>query len=288
MATQDLQGSERTVNGNGNHHLSAKEDPDDALRKIRTAGSISISPELFEKIYLSPQNQVKGDLRKTFANPTPLALVGFLLSLTPLSCILMGWRGAGGSGASDVAAYWFFGGILMLLGAIGEFILGNTFPFIVFGSFGGFWLTFAGTLTPSMNAYGAYSTTGNVAEGLQEPEFYASFAFFWLWMSILSFIFLICSLRTNMVFFVIFITLTTAFALLSGAYWQTANGNTSLASTLTIAAGAFTFVTCLAGWWIFTAQMLFAVDFPINLPIFDISHIIKGASEKKKVSEDTA
>jgi hypothetical protein len=30
-----------------------------ALRRIRTAGSISISPELFEKIYLNPQNAVK-------------------------------------------------------------------------------------------------------------------------------------------------------------------------------------------------------------------------------------
>lgn len=45
---------------------------DDALRRIRTAGSISISPELFEKIYLSPQTAVKGDLRKTFGNPTPV------------------------------------------------------------------------------------------------------------------------------------------------------------------------------------------------------------------------
>lgn len=45
---------------------------DEALRRIRTAGSISISPELFEKIYLSPQNQVKGDLRKTVGNPTPM------------------------------------------------------------------------------------------------------------------------------------------------------------------------------------------------------------------------
>jgi hypothetical protein len=45
---------------------------DDALRRIRTAGSISIPPELFEKLYLSPQNAVKGELRKTFANPTPV------------------------------------------------------------------------------------------------------------------------------------------------------------------------------------------------------------------------
>jgi hypothetical protein len=37
-----------------------------------TTGSMSISGELFEKLYLSPQNlnQV-GDLRKRFGNPTP-------------------------------------------------------------------------------------------------------------------------------------------------------------------------------------------------------------------------
>ena len=55
------------------YHLNDQSmDSDTALRRIRTAGSISISPELFEKIYLSPQNAVKGDLRKTFGNPTPL------------------------------------------------------------------------------------------------------------------------------------------------------------------------------------------------------------------------
>ena len=53
-------------------HLDHNTQPDHALKKIRTAGSISISPELFEKLYLSPQAPVHGDLRKTFGNPTPL------------------------------------------------------------------------------------------------------------------------------------------------------------------------------------------------------------------------
>lgn len=65
-------GSNGYMNGNGHNHLEDGTDHVDALRRIRTAGSISISPELFEKLYLSPQNQVKGDLRKTFGNPTPL------------------------------------------------------------------------------------------------------------------------------------------------------------------------------------------------------------------------
>lgn len=120
------------------YHLGRDVPSDEAINKIRTANSVTISPELFEKIYLNPQNAVKGELRNTFANPTPLALLGFLLSLSPLSCELMGWRGAGGDGIATVGAYYFVGGFLMSLGGILEFFLGNTFSFVVFCSFGAF------------------------------------------------------------------------------------------------------------------------------------------------------
>lgn len=42
------------------------------LNRFRSATSIAMTPELFEKLYLSPQNKIHGDLRKTFANPTPM------------------------------------------------------------------------------------------------------------------------------------------------------------------------------------------------------------------------
>ncbi|KAI4135540.1 MAG: hypothetical protein LQ347_000574 [Umbilicaria vellea] len=260
---------------NGNSHLDGSHDPDHALRKIRTAGSISISPELFEKIYLSPQNNVKGDLRKTFANPTPLALLGFLLSLSPLSCDLMGWRGAGGNGIASIGAYYFMGGLLMIIGGVLEFFLGNTFPFVVFCSFGGYWLTFATTL--------------NAAYGAQGAAFPQSFAFFLVFMGVLCFVYLIASLRTNIMFFIIFLTLVIAFFLLSGAYWNLAKGTPAAeahAGKLQIVAGAFLFITCMAGWWIFLAQMLASVDFPVQIPVFDISHIIKPASAKLKEKDD--
>jgi hypothetical protein len=38
--------------GERQYNLGGSEDPENALRKIRTAGSISISPELFEKVIL--------------------------------------------------------------------------------------------------------------------------------------------------------------------------------------------------------------------------------------------
>jgi hypothetical protein len=36
------------------------------------ARTATISTELFEKLYLSPKVSVQGQLRQTFANPTPL------------------------------------------------------------------------------------------------------------------------------------------------------------------------------------------------------------------------
>ncbi|KAL8952285.1 MAG: hypothetical protein Q9222_001816, partial [Ikaeria aurantiellina] len=158
------------------YHLKGDTSSDEALKHIRTANSISISPELFEKLYLTPQKAVKGDLRSTFANPTPVALIGFVLSCTPLACELMGWRGAGGGGAATLGSYYFLGGMLMTLGGILEFFLGNTFAFVVFCSYGGFWFTLGSTLTPFYNAYGAYASDPTKPyEGLSSEGFHASY-----------------------------------------------------------------------------------------------------------------
>ncbi|KAK4499021.1 hypothetical protein PRZ48_009533 [Zasmidium cellare] len=267
------------------YHLDSNMDPETALKRIQTTGSLSISPELFEKIYLSPQNRVAGDLRKTFGNPTPLALAGFLLSLTPLSCDLMGWRGAGGNGAASIGVYFFFGGLLMILGSLGEWVLGNTFPFVVFGTFGAFWLAYAATLQPFYNSYGAYKdpmTPGST--GLETQGFNASFAFFLLFMGVLCFLYMILALRTNLIFFGIFFTLVPAFCFLAAAFWYQAadyEGNAELAKTLVLAAGAFTFVTDLLGWYIFFAILLASLDFPFQLPVVDLSRWVKGGSDKK-------
>lgn len=265
------------VNGNRKYDLHHDtHDEDTALSRMRTAGSLSISPELFEKIYLSPKNQVSNNIRSTFANPTPFALVGFLLSLTPLSNILMGWQGSGGLGAATIGTYWFFGGLLMVIGSLLEFVLGNTFPFVVFGSFGAFWLTFGATLTPYFNASIAY-LPNDPAASAADPVFQSSFAFFQVYMGVLCFVYLIISVRTNLVFFLIFLLLIPAFGCLA-AYFFGHGAN----PTLLTAAGGLTFVICLLGWYLFFVQLLAAVDFPLNLPVGDLSKYVKGASEKNK------
>jgi uncharacterized protein len=86
----------------------------------------------------------------------------------------MGWRGAGGGGAASLPAYLFMGGLLQIIGGLLEFFLGNTFPFVVFSTFGGFWLSFGATLQPFYGATEAYAATG----GAESPQFAASFGMF--------------------------------------------------------------------------------------------------------------
>ena len=50
----------------------------------------------------------------------------------------MAWRGSGGLGAAETGIYFFFGGLLMVIGGVLEFVLGNTFPCVVFTMFGKF------------------------------------------------------------------------------------------------------------------------------------------------------
>lgn len=171
----------------------------------------------------------------------------------------------------------------MVIGGLLEFILGNTFPFVVFGTFGAFWLTYGATLTPYYNASGAYSPTDPSAGG-SDPAFMATFAFFLLWMGVLCFVYLICSLRTNIVFFMIFLGLIPTFCCLAGSFWHGAQGDAATALKLQHAGGGFAFAVCLLGWYLFIVLLLAAVDFPLDLPVGDLSRVIKGASEKKKAS----
>lgn len=52
--------------------------------------------------------------------------------------------------------------------------------------------------------------------------------------------------------------------------------------TLSQAGGAFGFVTCMSGWYILIAVLFAIVDFPIQIPVGDLSTVIKGHSEKAR------
>ncbi|CAG8893170.1 unnamed protein product [Penicillium egyptiacum] len=74
----------------------------ETLSPMRTAESVilPIPRDTFEKLYLTPKMPIAGNLRRTFGNPTPISLMGFLVAATPNAMLHMGWRGAGGDGGA--------------------------------------------------------------------------------------------------------------------------------------------------------------------------------------------
>lgn len=82
----------RELNGNGY-------DADKIEQKTpltHTTTNISLSPELFEKLYLAPKVPHLKESATKFANPVPLGFLGFVISTFTFSMVLMGWGGASG------------------------------------------------------------------------------------------------------------------------------------------------------------------------------------------------
>ncbi|KAJ5610851.1 hypothetical protein N7510_007570 [Penicillium lagena] len=270
-------------------NISEKQDPSTAemLRRIQTGESVllPIPRDAFEKLYLSPKTPTAGNLARTFGNPTPVCLMGFLLAATPASMAVMGWRGSGGNGGAILPVFIFFGGMIQVVGAVGEWILGNTFSCALFFTYGTFWIVQGTTLIPDFGTGTQYSPTGNGLEGMKTAEYSATIGLYYVILSVVTFVYLICSIRTNAALFIALFLLVIAFALYAGMYFQIALGNAAQAATLQQYAGGFNFALCLPIWHIFVAQILEAVDFPISLPVGDLSTIVLGKTQKAKKRE---
>lgn len=87
--------------------------------------------------------------------------MGFIVALTPLSIALVGWRGAAGSGTATGCASIWFGGLLLILAGLLEFVLEKNFPFVAFMGYGAHFLTYGATFVPSVDAVAAFTTYGS-------------------------------------------------------------------------------------------------------------------------------
>ncbi|TPX18771.1 uncharacterized protein E0L32_011520 [Thyridium curvatum] len=261
----------RRDDGNNSEILAAAATHKETLNKLHSVGAVSMTPELFEKLYLNPMQVVPGDLRKRFGNPTPIGLAGFLLTLMPLACDLMGWRGAGKNGAATIGSNYFLGGLLSIISGIMEWILGNTLISVVFFSFGGFYLATGADLTPTFNAIGAYAPPNATSplEGAVTTGFNASY---------------VCALRTNVVYVGLFMMIIPTFGLLTGEYWVLAQdyfGNAALAHRLQVGAGACAFVVCIIAWYIEIFIMFETIGIA-TLPVGDLSHFWEKPPRKNE------
>ncbi|KAH7395294.1 hypothetical protein DE146DRAFT_679043 [Phaeosphaeria sp. MPI-PUGE-AT-0046c] len=162
---------------------------------------IVLVPELYERLFIRPKTRSLGSLRCTCGDPTSIRALGFSR--------IVGWQGSGGLAVPTSGSTIWFNGILRFLAGIGEFLLGENFPMIVFLSYGAHLMAYATTFVPFFQTIGVFnpegSGHGSPGAKTQSSVFLASLAFYLIAMCILSFIILLGSLRVNGVFVFFFL-----------------------------------------------------------------------------------
>lgn len=105
--------------------------------------------------------------------------------------------------------------------------------------------------------------------------------FYPLSLCILSVIFLLCSTRTNLIFFLVFIAASMGFGMAAGSFFQIGNGNMVLAGKLLVGTGGCFWAAAMLGWYLLLAIMIPVMELPLpNLPIVDLSTIVKPKKRK--------
>ncbi|OAL42568.1 plasma membrane ammonium transporter [Pyrenochaeta sp. DS3sAY3a] len=253
---------------------------DEKFRSRPGDGVIS-ETEVYDRLFLTLLRKEKSrGFRSSLGNATPVGVLGFSVSVIPLAISFMGWQGAGGLSVATTTINIWFGGMLLILAGVGEFLLGNNFTMMVFLAYGAHFLSYATTFIPYYNAIGFFnpdgSSLGSAGTGNQTSMFMASYAFYPAVMCILSFIFLLGSFRTNGVFVVILLFVTTGFGLGAGSYFQLARGNTILGTKLATGLGACFFASGVLGFYFFAALVVAILELPMpDLPLFDLSMFVK-------------
>jgi succinate-acetate transporter protein len=115
--------------------------------------------------------------------------------------------------------------------------MGNFFPMMVCGLFSVFWLSFGLLQFPTLDLQATYAPAGTsaadaAAAGAASVQYNAALALYLIVWGFALFTFFIFTLKTNTVFALIFLFVTIAAWVLSGAYWNVATGNYVLAGHL--------------------------------------------------------
>ncbi|EJD05917.1 uncharacterized protein FOMMEDRAFT_26712 [Fomitiporia mediterranea MF3/22] len=206
----------------------------------RQLTTVTLTAEQFESLYLQPRNSAgtKNALVGKVGNPTPLGVSAFLLAHMPLSMDLLNFQGA--TAASSVAmlgSFYACAGIGLYLACIMEWLIGNTFPCVVFGTFGGFWISYAINVQPTLQLAASFAPASDVSNGITAaaagaatPQYNAGLGLYFTVWGIMCAIYFLASLRTNVPFAVIFASLVFAFELIAAAYFHTGQGRLELAA----------------------------------------------------------
>ncbi|CAK7897476.1 accumulation of dyads protein 2 [[Candida] anglica] len=185
-----------------------------------------------------------------FANPAPLGLSSFALTMFVLSLVNCEARGVVIPNIV-VGLAFFYGGMAQLVAGMFEIAVGNTFAGAALSSYAGFWGSWAAIFTPTfgiITAYDGHSEELRNAKGL--------FLVGWF---IFTFFLMLLTLKSTVALFVLFFLLSITFLLLAIAEFKDS-------IPVKKAAGVFGLLTAFAGWYnAFAGTIsLLILDVPLN------------------------
>lgn len=130
-----------------------------------------------------------------------------------------------------------------------EMAVGNTFGATALSSYGGFWISYAILMNPSWKITGSDSVYSATATGGDPEMLESALGFFLTGWFIFTTILLLCTLRSTVMFFLLFFTLDITFLLLACGAFATNNGATNAATKVNKAAGLFGLLSAFLAWY---------------------------------------
>ena len=190
-------------------------------------------------------------------NPTLLGLLGFLIPFSSTVFCLLQFQGSAATSLASVSGtFYFLGGIAMNIAGIAEFILGNSFPMAVFIIFGCHWVNIGYLQDPAHGIIASYAAGG--APGALSHTYNAGQGNYNVVMALVTFCFLLGSLRINIPFVVVFFSLIFVFSFFAAGYYQLGFDPSVAGLEHAIyyfkIAGGFGFVTMMMGWYLVSSS----------------------------------
>lgn len=212
------------------------------------------------------------------ANPAPLGLSAFALTTFVLSLINLQTRGVAAPNIVIASAFGY-GGLVQLLAGMWEMAIGNTFGATALSSYGGFWISVAITLTPG--GFGIITALG----GPTSTTFNDSFGFFLMGWFIFTTILLFCTLRSTLMFFLLFFWLDLAFLMLGIGHLTHKNGVVNVPCIK--AGGVFGLLAAFWAWYNAFAGIADSTNSFFVAPVVHFPWSDKGRERRAKVDNSS-
>jgi succinate-acetate transporter protein len=234
--------SDNTIEKEANNAAHAAHAPN-------TNGSIRHADMTAPEGFMVHPGQFRPFEHRKLANPAPLGLSAFALTTFVLSCINLHARDVKTPNIAVPLAFGY-GGLVQLLAGMWEMAVGNTFGATALSSYGGFWLAYGTLFHPYFDIFNSIHTgEEGPAVVYSEAARYSAVGFFLTGWFIFTLLLLLCTLKSTVMFFMLFFTLDLAFLFLACENYAASMGNTAAQEGLQKAGGVFGMLAAFLAWY---------------------------------------